>query len=255
MSTAPTRLKVRPAVQAADAAADRLAARRRSVRRRRWVKTGAVAAVVALLLGAAWVVLASPWLAVHDVEVAGVHRLSAQQVEAAADVPTGRPLVRLDLGGLRDRVEALPGVESAVVTREWPQTVRISVVERVPGATRELSDGTWAVLDHTGVQLGRTTAQPTGLVEVDVDPAAVGATTVQAAVEVAAGLPKALRAKVDVVTAVSPDDVRLRLHDGDLVKWGSSEDGDLKAQVLTALLTRSARTYDVSAPLAPTTAS
>jgi cell division protein FtsQ len=37
------------------------------------------------------------------------------------------------------------------------------------------------------------------------------------------------------------------------VLWGSAEQGELKAQVLAALLQRRAGVYDVSAPELPTT--
>ncbi len=49
------------------------------------------------------------------------------------------------------------------------------------------------------------------------------------------------------------DDVALTLRSGDLVRWGSVEDADLKASVLAALMKRKASVYDVSAPRLPTT--
>jgi cell division protein FtsQ len=255
MSAGPTRLRTRPSVQAADAAAERLTRRRRSVRRRRWLKVGAVIAAVALVAGVVWAVVASPLLAVTSVDVVGTHRTTADQVRDAADVPRGQPLARLDLDAVQRRVAALPGIASVTVTREWPHTVRVTVVERVPSVTRRSADGTWLVLDATGVVVGQTTAQPSGLVWVDLDPATTDTATMTAAVAVAASLPKSLRAKVDRVTANSPDDVRLALVDGHVVRWGNADDAGLKAQVLAALLTRPARVYDVSAPLAPTTGS
>ena len=47
--------------------------------------------------------------------------------------------------------------------------------------------------------------------------------------------------------------VTLRLTRDRTVVWGSPERGDRKATVLTALMSRRADVYDVSAPDAPTT--
>jgi cell division protein FtsQ len=66
-------------------------------------------------------------------------------------------------------------------------------------------------------------------------------------------LPADLRGKIVGVSASTRDDVELVLKSGSKVRWGSSEQGALKAQVLSALLQRRAGFYDVSAPELPTT--
>ena len=73
------------------------------------------------------------------------------------------------------------------------------------------------------------------------------------AVTVVAQLPDELSARVAQVHAGSPDDIVLVLDDGTRVRWGSSADGTRKAQVTQALLARSPRLVDVSAPDLPTT--
>ena len=65
-------------------------ARRRRARaqRLRWVKRGAVALGVLLVVGAlVWVVWGSPWLLARHVDVRGTAILSAEEVTEAAQVP------------------------------------------------------------------------------------------------------------------------------------------------------------------------
>src|SRR3712207_3437840 len=104
---------------------------RRSSRRR--LITGALAVgllVVAVVL--AWVVTASSVLAARHVRVTGQRQLSVQQVQEAAAVPLGVPLIRQDLDAIARRATALPQVASATVQRRWPTTVEVTVTERQP---------------------------------------------------------------------------------------------------------------------------
>ena len=56
------------------------------------------------------------------------------------------------------------------------------------------------------------------------------------------------------VTFDTVDQITLVLRDGRTVRWGSSADSDLKAEVLAQLIAaRSAQAYDVSVPGQPTT--
>ena len=49
------------------------------------------------------------------------------------------------------------------------------------------------------------------------------------------------------------DRIEIQLSDGDTIVWGSAEQSQVKAQVLSVLLSQEASVYDVSAPHAPTT--
>jgi len=203
--------------------------------------------VLVLIAVAVWVVLASSFVAVTTVRVTGTHRLTPAQVEQAAAIPTGRPLARVDLGAAVRGVEQLPVVRSVEVTRSWPHTVVITVVERVPVAAAQTADG-WALVDADGVVVGRASSRPAGLVELNMDPVTVPPSALRAAAAVAAALPPSLRSKVATVTATTEDSVQLHLTDGGLVRWGSSQDNPTKARVLAVLLRRHARVYDVTAP-------
>jgi len=226
----------------------RMHRRLRRRRLRRWVVVGVPALIVVLLVTAAWVVLASPYLAVRDVRVVGTHRLTTQQVEEAAGIAVGRPIVRLDLGAAQRRVEQLRVVRSATVTASWPHTVVVTVVERTPVAAAQTAAGSWWQLDADGVVVTQSAGRPPGLVLIRLDPTTTSDDTLQAAASVAAALPSWLRRQVEDVTAQTQDSVRLDLTNGGLVRWGSAQDSATKAQVLAALLPRHAHVYDVTAP-------
>ncbi len=234
---------------------DAFARRRRRLRRRRLLVLSVPVVLLALVAGAVWAVLASPWFAVTTVEVTGTHRATPGLIRLTADVPQGQPLARVDLAAIQRRVQGLPLVASATVTRAWPHTVIVDVVERVPAAVARTADGDWRLLDATGFAMARPPGPPAGLPVIDLDPLTADPATLRAAAAVAASLTPSLRARLSVIVATSPDSVGLRLIGGGVVRWGSAEDGALKAQVLEVLMKHRARVYDVTAPRAPTTLS
>ena len=239
------------------AAVTPLRARRRSRRpadpRRKLLVTLAVAVLV--LGTAAYVVLASPLLAVRTVQVDGVRTLSDAQVAEAAGVAEGTPLARVDTDAAAARVARLPQVASAVVTRGWPGTVVVTVVEREPVAVvgqagnRQLVDAGGTVFDTI------TGDPPNGVVPLDVPEPGPGDPATTAALEALTALPRDVREQVTGVAARTADDVTLTLTDGRSVLWGSADRTERKAEVLDALLEQieagtlePAETLDVSTP-------
>ena len=232
--------------------------RKRFARRqwaRRWLAWKPVVAVLLLLaivVGAVWLVFFSAYLSVQGVDVRGTSLLRAAQVSDAAAVPEGQALARVDLERVRARVESLAPVASADVSREWPDQVRIDVVERVPVAVVEIS-GQLQGMDAEGVVFRSYSEAPPDLPQVQTG-ADTGSDALREAALVVAALPTDLAAKVDHVEVDTVDQIGLVLRDGRTVTWGSAEDSDLKAEVLAQLLVaRKARSYDVSVPGQPTT--
>ena len=87
----------------------------------------------AILAGMAWALLGSRLLVVRSVRVIGAGpTVSAAQVLAAAHVPHGLPLIRVDTGAIAHRVEQLRQVQYAKVSKDWPSTVVITVQPRTP---------------------------------------------------------------------------------------------------------------------------
>ena len=205
-------------------------------------------ALLVLLVVAGWVVAFSSVFAVRQVEVAGVRTLNSNEVQAAARIPLGTPLARQDLDAIADRIATLPPVRSVQVRRSWPRTVTVQVEERTAVLAVREPNG-FTLVDDQGAAYLQVAEVPRHVAVAGVDPtnrrllAEVGV--------VAAALPDTLRSKVSSIDAYTADGIRLRLRDGDLAFWGSSAESPLKAQVLAALLKRSATQYDVSSPHNP----
>jgi cell division protein FtsQ len=231
--------------------AELYAARERARARRRRLSV-TVAVALALLGGAGYIVV---WhtsaLAVTAVRVVGQKTVSAQRVIAASGLRIGMPLAAADLSGAQARVRSIPQIASAEVSRDWPHTVVIAVVERVGAALVPDGPG-YDVVDVTGVVFG-TTAQPTGLPVIQVQGGEdVKAAVVPGALAALKALPTDIAQRVTGIGAASAYSITLRLAGGVTVDWGGGEDASGKARDLVALMrVGKAARYDVSAPDAP----
>lgn len=230
-------------------ATTRLAVRRRTQRRRRWLRWLALAVVVAVLAGVVYLVAFSPVLAVAKVEISGTDVVSKKEVSQAAAVQLGTPLVRLDVDGIAERVAGLPPVAQVKVTREWPDRLSISIVERQPSLAIPSGTG-YLIADASGVVFDTAGSAPKGLARVEANPR--DQRTVADAGVVFSSLSEKTAAKVSVIQAPSRDSIALRLENGARVFWGSAEQSDLKAEVVDVLLEQGGTYFDVSAPGYPT---
>jgi cell division protein FtsQ len=217
--------------------------------RQRLVAFGLLGGV--LLGGALWLVYFSPLLVVREVTVTGHQQLKADQVLAAAQVPMGTPLARQDVAAIARRVTALPAVQAGSVSRRWPDTITVSVVERRPMlAVRQ--PGGFALVDPQGVAFAESASRPDGVMLAEVNPSD-RALLLQVGT-VAAALSGGLGAQVSVVTATNAERISLKLKSGVAVHWGSATDSALKAEIVTALLKSGrADSIDVSSPHNPAT--
>lgn len=220
---------------------------RRRALARRWIAL----VVLLALLAVAYVLLFTPVLGVRAVEVSGTHQLTAQQVREAANVPVGSPLLRLSTDTVQRNVAQLPGVASVEVDRSFPDTLSITVVERAPVAVFEASDGL-RLIDATGESLRTVPKAPRGLPELTLPEVSSDDPETRAALRVLTSLPAQLRRFVTEVGARSTGDVRLTFASGRIAKWGDAENNQRKAAVLTVLLTRKGKVFDVASPGAPT---
>ena len=219
--------------------------RDRSGRRRRLVRVAILVAVAVLSAAVVWVVGYSPALAAKQVRVIGVEGAAADQVRAAAAIPVGLPLARINTAQAQAAVLALPWVASAEVRRGWPSEVVIAIEPRVAIAALA---GTADAVDASGIAF-----TPLGPVDARLPRVRATGVGLVTAMAVLADLPEDLARRVVLVTATTRDNVELTLRSGALVRWGSHEQAGFKADVLRALLRDKREMYDVSAPELPTT--
>jgi cell division protein FtsQ len=234
---------------------ERWVAVRRDAGRRR-LRVVVAAGAVLVLLAIAWGVSVSPLLDVDHVTVRGLDRVTAAEVETAAGIHPGDAMAWLDAGRAVRGVEALPFVGRVTVTREWPDTVRITVVERRPVAWLD-GPGGKVVVDGTGRVLESVASPPPGLpqlVGTKVVPGP-GATVVPVGgARVAAGLRGLAAAGTQSVT-VTDTGVTLQLVAGPEIRMGAATRVAVKLRAALAVLGASAGTevhyVDVSVPTNP----
>jgi cell division protein FtsQ len=221
---------------------------------RRWLlgifAVGAIAALV-------WLVWFSTVLVAKDVEVEGMSTLPESTIRHQADVPLGVQLARLDTVAIETRVARMERIDSVDVRRRWPNTVLVSVKERVPVGW-VLSNGAIRYVDRHGTDFRTVSVEPENLLEIRID--TLDPLTRQQALEAVTHVIAFLRSdardlyrQVMYASADTQDSVQLRLTGKRTVVWGSAEHTEEKAVVLRPLLRVDAERYDVSTPELPTT--
>lgn len=208
----------------------------------------ALASVVAVALGL--VLYFTPAMAARNVVVNGAAAVPQEQVLAAAAVAPGTPLLQIDTDAVAERVAMIRRVATARVQREYPSTLRITVVERVPVVVKDYPDGPH-LFDRDGVDFATEPPPPT-LPYLDAEHPGPADPATKAALEVMLALPPDVVAQVGRIAAPSVASIALTLSDGRVVVWGTNDRTDEKALKLAALLTQPGHTYDVSSPDLPT---
>ncbi|WP_443058460.1 cell division protein FtsQ/DivIB [Streptomyces sp. NBC_00442] len=232
--------------------------RLRLPRRRSLILLAAAAALIGA--GVIWILYGSSWLRVEHVKTTGTRVLTTAEVESAAAVPIGSPLISVDTGAIEARLrQKLPRIDSVEVVRSWPHGIGLKVTERRPVLVVK-NGAKFDEVDAKGVRFA-TDAQPLkGAPQLELtvsqSPSVrrFGADRlVLEAVRVAGELPAAVAKETRSVKISSYDSVTLELTGGRSVRWGSEEEGELKGRTLSALMKARPKSvhFDVSAPTAP----
>ena len=236
---------------------ERFAERRRSERWRRIRRVLLGLLGVGAVAGVVWVIWFSSALSVNRIAIEGTTTLTPMDIRSTAAVRLGEPLARVDTVAIESRVAAMERIDRVEVSRHWPRTIRIEVVERKPIGW-VMSGIAIRALDRYGVDFRSLRSEPKNLVEVTVE--TLDARKRQQALVSAAAVLDLLRTddpgllkKVRYVRVASKDSVQLVLGKNRTVTWGSAGQGQEKLTVLRSLLKIKARGYDVSAPEQPTT--
>jgi cell division protein FtsQ len=260
---------VSPPTESGTSIDPRIRQRREQVERTRTQKRlrrlGAVVAVIALVVAGAFL-LHTPLFGAKVVKVTGSHpNTSDLAIVTAAGLLHHPPLVSVDPGPVAARVESLPFIASAQVTRHWPDGVTIAVTERKPIVAMAGPAPAWSTLDGYGRTLAVTPGKPVLPVLIviattgPVPPAPVGRTIAPAAdpgLAVARTLPPAFAGQVVSVTVAADRTVTLALSSGLVVLLGTVSDLTAKYEDVAAIIAnaqlRGVHTIDVTVPQSPT---
>jgi cell division protein FtsQ len=211
----------------------------------------------------AWLLLGNRVFVVRSVTVTGTHLVSTGQVIAAADVPLGTPLSRVDAGAVTRRVEAIRQVASATVTLDWPDHVAIAVTERVPVMAVRMANGSYDLVDPSGVIVLSVTAKPAGLplfatrltgaaLRADPGVAASSAVLAELAPSLARTVSSVSVAPLPGGPGVGPSadsqQVTLSVKGGKTIVWGDPSNAAAKNRELEILLRNGVSYVNVSAP-------
>jgi cell division protein FtsQ len=235
----------------------------RARRRIPWRTRFFALAGVAVIAGAAWLLLGDRVFVVRSVTVTGTHLVSTSQVIAAADVPLGTPLSRVNAGAVTQRVETIRQVASATVTLDWPDHVAIAVTERVPVMAVRIEDGRYDLVDPSGVIVLLTTAKPARLplfttplsgaaLRADPGVAAVSAVLAELAPALAPTVSSVSVAQVPTGSGggsvAESQQVTLSMKGGKTIVWGDPGNAAAKNRELEILLRSGVSYVNVSAP-------
>jgi cell division protein FtsQ len=226
----------------------------KSVRRRNLViSLGVLTGFVLLLLGA----VMSPLLDIEQIQVVGAGSAEHEaEIRRASGLEVGDPIVTFLPGSTTHKVDDLPWVATAHVSRDLPNIVRITVTERDPVAW--VKAGSRAlVVDGTGRVLWRADAPPAGLPELlgvaDVSgPGGLVRPVVLPATAAALGADLGSR-----TASVQLDDgtMTVQVGDGPQLRFGAPTQVAAKARVAAAVLAalggNTVAYIDVTVPAAP----
>ena len=111
--------------------------------------------LVLLVLGVgAYATTKSSFFSVKDVEVIGAGaRVSEDEVLEAAGINDNSSMVGLNVEEIDERVTAIPWVAQVDIERNWPDSVRIILEERIASVIAILPSGQKFLLDRSGVVL------------------------------------------------------------------------------------------------------
>lgn len=115
-----------------------------------------LAIVVGVLIFAGYRVAASAsFFQVRKVDVQGTSRVAPEEIQALVRKEAEKTGVwKADLHGMAARLERLPWVRTAIVSRVLPDGIRVRISERVPRAVVRTGSGRFRWVDEDAVLLG-----------------------------------------------------------------------------------------------------
>ncbi len=233
-------------------------------RRLRWIGGAGAAGVLVVVVV---ILLHTGWFSAEAVTVTGTHpHTPATAIVDASGLGHHPALIDVNPAATARRVEALPFIASATVSRRWPDGVSIEVTERVPVVQMIGPGSEWSLLDGNGRTLEVLPSQQPGLMVFTVHtaggpipPAPVGGSLPPAAgpgLTVCRTLPPAFAAQVVSVTVAADGSISMTLNSGITVLVGTTTDLIAKYKDIAAILAHgtlhATSTIDVTVPASPT---
>jgi cell division protein FtsQ len=186
----------------------------------------------------AWMLTANAGFAVRNVYLEGRSRTPLTDIRGALAVSHGSPILALDMGELRERLEKLPHVKQASIDRALPDTLYVRIVERAPVALWQ-HDSKVSLVDDEG-----TVMEDTDIAPYHALPLVVGDGAPKHVHELLAMLGSEPDLMKQVKAAVRVGDRRWNLHLAQGIEVKLPEQGESQAWKDLAQLSRERRLLD-----------
>ncbi len=212
--------------------ARRIAVKRTEGRKRlRWVLIGGGALLVVVAVLA---VLGSSLFAIDasKIRVDGAVYTDKALLQQVIDDLAGTPVLTADTQAAERTLEAIPWVERARVTTDFPDSAHIEIRERTPLATYQGADGQYRVIDNEGRVLDVLAGRPIAYMLVtgtgpDVSPGGFSGVLYARAAQVVGALTPEIRVRTESVgisAETSTGELTLQFHEGTIVRLGAPSD-------------------------------
>ena len=188
------------------------------------VGSSLVASVIFVLI-----VLASPLVAVRNVDIEGAKYANATLIETVSKSLRGKSVLTVDTNAAQKLLETDPWIESVRIKTYLPSRAVIEINERVPVAWFLGVDNQGRVIDQDGRVLAVVNGRPTEYMLIDgIGPnliaGAMASESYKAAAQLAMSLPDEIRPVVKNMGVNGPNQVTMTLLTGAVVKFGEPVD-------------------------------
>ena len=188
--------------------------------------------IILLTAGLAYLLGWSNVLTIKEISYLGAPTKSSEAlVRNLTDLEVGQRLARIETRKISARLQTLPWIESADLSRNWISgKIKIEVTPRLPIATFN-----GQLMDASGKRFELPGGFKSKLPSVFARDAKSGL----AAIKLFTKLPTDFSTRTSAFTAISPENINFKIAEGKrslMVIWGSDTEIDLKLKVYKALV-------------------
>ena len=204
-------------------------------------------AVVAVA-GSGVAVYRSSLFTIETVEIVGASRLPRGEVLDMIALPDDATLLRYPAARIAESIGSSPWVAQVTVSRNYPDTLRVRIVEREPVALADTGAASFWLVDSSGFVIAEQTPDTTSTLMVvrDLEGLELSAgfpsdsAALENAIRVWRGIGPELRARTRAISAPSVDKTALLTTDDIEIFIGSADDLDKKDRVIRRILAEQA---------------
>jgi cell division protein FtsQ len=217
-------------------------------RRNRQLKVVIAVLLIAISAEAIYLASGSKYFKLDKIKISGNSRISTAKILKLSGLSLKDNVFRVDTVMAKKRVMGEPWIKSAAVAREFPLTIKITVVERQPVAIW-LDGLTYYLLDTEGAVIAAGPAAPLAGIPIikDAPPEdgldtgeIAGPPAVKNALAVASALDKDILADIGWISAPTIDGLSIKLNSGPVIMYGKAEMAKQKNYAIKVILKEAA---------------